>query len=388
MSARRRPAAAPRDLALRVRLVGVDVALRPSAGVTLLVLWLLIFTDLSSTRLSGAQMVGVATAGAIAYLTSIVGHELAHAVTALRLGLPVTDVAVFHLGGVTRLGHEPEDPDTELAVALAGPLVNLAAGGVLLALSGPVPGLAGFVLGFAGELNAFVGVFNLIPAAPLDGGAIVRATVTRFTGDRARGIRAAARAGQVLGGSLLAVAAATWVLGGPGVMALWLGAVGAFVLVAARRGVLQADVRGRLEGVRLRDVARPLAFTAGPDWTVGQVVGKVLGRDAHGLVREGDRVLGVFGPVELAPVPRAEWDRRTVGELVARVAGTAPADAPLYPWVARVLEVGALHVDDGASGGVVTVEDILAFLNDEAVGPSAGVADPASPRPDRPEVAA
>jgi Zn-dependent protease len=377
----RRPASTPREIALRVRLAGVVVSLRPSAAVTLLVLWVLVFAELSSARLTGAAMVGVATAGAFAYLTSIVGHELAHAVTALRLGLPVTDVAVFHLGGVTRLGHEPEDPDTELAVALAGPLVNLAAGGVLLALSVPVSGLAGFVLGFAGELNAFIGVFNLIPAAPLDGGAIVRAAVTRLTGDRARGIRAAARAGQVLGGLLVGVAALVWVLGARLVPTLWLAAVGVFVLLAARRGVLQADVRGRLEGVRVRDVARPLAFHAGPEATVAEVVGKVLGLDGHGLVRDGDRVLGVFGPEELAGVPRSEWDRRTLGDLAAAVGGTADADALLYPWVPRVLEAGVLLVDDGASaGGVVTVDDVLAHLN--------GVGDPVPPRPGRPEVAA
>ncbi|MGW3730236.1 site-2 protease family protein [Streptomyces sp. NPDC000851] len=47
--------------------------------------------------------------------------------------------------------------------------------------------------------HLLIGVFNLLPAAPLDGGRVVQAVMWWHTGDRARAERAAGRSGQILG---------------------------------------------------------------------------------------------------------------------------------------------------------------------------------------------
>ncbi|MGW0844617.1 site-2 protease family protein [Streptomyces sp. NPDC002787] len=80
-------------------------------------------------------------------------------------------------------------------------------------------------------MNGVLAVFNLLPAAPLDGGRVVQALVWWRTGDRDRAEGTAARGGQVLGILLIALG---WISVLRGVFGgLWLAVIGFFLVVVA-----------------------------------------------------------------------------------------------------------------------------------------------------------
>ena len=125
----------------------------------------------------------------IAVVFCVFLHELGHAIAARRYGVLVFDILLLPIGGIARLKSLPGRPIEEVWVALAGPLVNfLIAIALLPALwywprHEWFPWLNNYDLGSAlvclSLFNAAVFFFNLIPAFPLDGGRILRASLSR-----------------------------------------------------------------------------------------------------------------------------------------------------------------------------------------------------------------
>ncbi|GGR13670.1 peptidase M50 [Streptomyces aurantiogriseus] len=142
---------------------------------------------------------------AVAFYASVLIHELAHTVAALRFKLPVRRIQLQFFGGVSEIEKEAETPGREFWLAFVGPLLSLVLAGLFyLALQpvepGTVPGvlLAGLMIS-----NLIVAVFNLLPGLPLDGGRMLRAVVWKITGRPMSGTVAAAWVGRALAVSVL-----------------------------------------------------------------------------------------------------------------------------------------------------------------------------------------
>ncbi|MEW2612656.1 site-2 protease family protein [Streptomyces sp. NPDC047880] len=142
---------------------------------------------------------------AVAFYASVLVHELAHTVAALRFKLPVRRIQLQFFGGVSEIEKEAETPGREFVLAFVGPLLSLVLAGVfyaaLLAVEpGTVPGvlLAGLMIS-----NLIVAAFNLLPGLPLDGGRMLRAVVWKITGKPMKGTIAAAWVGRALAVSVL-----------------------------------------------------------------------------------------------------------------------------------------------------------------------------------------
>lgn len=142
---------------------------------------------------------------AVAFYASVLVHELAHTVVALRYKLPVRRIQLQFFGGVSEIEKESETPGREFVLAFVGPLLSLVLAAVFYAgmyavEPGTVPGvlLAGLMIS-----NLIVAAFNLLPGLPLDGGRMLRAVVWKITGRPMAGTVAAAWVGRALAVSVL-----------------------------------------------------------------------------------------------------------------------------------------------------------------------------------------
>jgi Zn-dependent protease len=216
-----------------------------------------------------AAAVAVAALAAIGLFASVLVHELAHCVVALRNGLRVDGITLWLLGGVSRLEGDAPSPGAEFRIAVAGPALSgvlaLGFGAVTVLADGlGLPAVVVAGVAWLAVINAVVAVFNLVPAAPLDGGRVLSAAIWARTRDRDRAELGAAHAGRGFG--WLLVFAGIWLfLGGGGVFALWPALLGWFVLTAADAQARAARLRRGVRGLTVGDVMTPVE-TGAPGW--------------------------------------------------------------------------------------------------------------------------
>ena len=135
---------------------------------------------------AGGGLVGVLSSVlfVFAIFGCIVLHELGHALMARHFSIGTRDITLYPIGGVASLERIPRRPSHELAIALAGPAVNVviaAALFVLLLVAGI--GTQGLLFSLTGGtflvsllvVNVALVVFNMLPAFPMDGGRVLRA---------------------------------------------------------------------------------------------------------------------------------------------------------------------------------------------------------------------
>ncbi len=138
---------------------------------------------------------------------SVLAHELGHCLAARSLDVPVIEVRLYLLGGVSELGRLPDSPREEAAIAAAGPGVSALLAAIFgLLIGSTTPHTISWLLLIQLALaNLVVAIFNILPALPLDGGRVLRAGVWRAFGRRRWGTLSA-----VIGGYAIAAGLVVW----------------------------------------------------------------------------------------------------------------------------------------------------------------------------------
>jgi len=68
------------------------------------------------------------------FFASIITHELAHSILAIRNNIPVKEITLFVFGGVSQITKEATRPRVELSIAIVGPLTSLVLAGIFYGL--------------------------------------------------------------------------------------------------------------------------------------------------------------------------------------------------------------------------------------------------------------
>jgi len=322
-----------------------------------------------------AEYVIAAIVTAVAYMASLLAHELAHSLVARRNGVQVDGITLWLLGGVSRLQGEFPDPGAELRVAGVGPLTSLVLGGVftlvawLLHGSG-TGGVVVAALAWLGGINILLAVFNVIPAAPLDGGRLLQAVLWAITKDKLKAAMGAARSGQVFGWALI-------VVGGYLVLArrdyswLWFVILGWFLTSAATAENQQAVVQSRLRTVAVREIMTADPVTEPASATVTRFQHDLLPwlrHSAFPVVDDDGQTVGLATVRRVNAVPADERDRTTLREVacpLAEVARATPDEpvADVLPRLNGCSDGRALVFDGGRLAGIVAPADISRALD-------------------------
>jgi Zn-dependent protease/CBS domain-containing protein len=255
------------------------------------------------------------------FFTSVMLHELAHSLVAIRHGIDIPEITLFIFGGVSRLSQEPADPGTEFKVAVVGPLTSFALAALFWALhtlmQGFEPSLIVVVIGYLMWINLALGIFNLVPGFPLDGGRLLRAFLWWKTGSLTRATKVASDFGKGFALALM-ILGALQIFAGALINGLWFIFIGMFLRGMSVQGYEELVIRKSLEGVHVEEVMVREVVTVPPDLTIAQLVHDYFLHYAYrGFpVVDGGRVLGVVSVAATRQIPREVYDNRQVTDIM------------------------------------------------------------------------
>src|SRR6267142_5472915 len=366
------------------RIFGIHVGLNWSLLVVAgLIAWSLSTSFLpaaSPGQTSGAYW----TAGLISafvFLASLLAHELAHSVVAMRRGVKVEGITLWLFGGVSRFSTDTSSPGAQALITFVGPLTSLVLGAVFYLVSVAVGGGAALLpatLSWLGYINITLGVFNLVPAFPLDGGRLLQSLIWLRTGDRLRATRIAARIGMGFAYLLIAYGLATFVFAGSligGVCSVFLGW---FLLSAARSEEVGGLIRQALSGIRVADVMTPNPVPAADPITVDDALHGYVLASRHPTFPPhdaGGRLSGLLTLTALKNVALTARATTLIKDVICPLDSVAKA-SPTDP-VTDLLgapdgcsEGRTLVVVDGRLVGIISPSDINRLLQGSMSGRS------------------
>lgn len=318
------------------------------------------------------QPVLAGTIGAILLFASVLLHELAHSFAARWYGLGIARITLFIFGGVAQTRGEARTGASEMVIAAIGPVSSLALAGLFLGLGiglnhllpNPLPAALAHRVGI---VNVYLAVFNLLPAFPLDGGRLLRASLWEWWGDLTRSTRLATTLGRLFGYLLMGLGL-YYMFARTALDGIWFLGLGWLLMRAAVQSWQSLQVRDALSVLTAGQAMRPLPAALNPNASVLAAVEQYLIPFQLELmpVAEEGRVIGVLGGAQLRSFPQQVWAQLPVRQAMA------PFDPQLMLLPASVglgealetmagNERQAMFVTsaEGALAGLLTQQDIV-----------------------------
>ncbi len=230
-----------------------DIAIRVHWSFIFLVAWILILQAVNRAPVSQTLW---ALLSVFAIFSCVVLHELGHALTAARYGIATRNILLLPVGGVANIARTPDNPKQEIAISIAGPLVNLLIAGLLLPFTNDYTPFwksttviynvqpDNFVY-YLHTVNIILALFNLIPAFPMDGGRVLRGCLALCM-NYSRATTIAAITGRVIAGIFIVTGLLTF---NP-VLAI----IGAFIILAGASEERMSYLRTHIKNIALKDM--------------------------------------------------------------------------------------------------------------------------------------
>lgn len=336
-----------------------------------LIVWTLATGIFPSTNegLSNSTYIAMAIGAALLFFLSLLAHELGHAFEAQREGMEIEGITLWLFGGVAKFRGMFPSAGAEFRIAIAGPLVSLALGGlfVLLAWMAGLPESLDAIAAWLGYINLVLLVFNLLPALPLDGGRVLRAALWGAKQDFAWATRVAANIGRGFGFLMIAGGVFLFIFEGA-FSGAWLAFMGWFLLSAASAEQRYLMAREAFGGQRIGELMTKDPAVVEASLTLGRFMDDIVWTRRHTTypVVENGRAVGLLPFRRVAAVPRSEWDTRLVRDLMLPLDLVPTIDDDEEPMnaLAELSEgIGrGLVLENGRVVGLISITDLVKAL--------------------------
>lgn len=313
-------------------------------------------------------MIGIVTS--LLIFTSVLVHELAHSLVALKQGEKVRNITLFILGGVAQISEEPKKPIREFTMASVGPFTSLLVGFLFFILTFLLKGWSVPLAASASYLaliNVVLAIFNLLPGFPMDGGRVLRSIIWQITGNLRKATRIASKTGQGFAFLLIFLGILQILRGN--LSGLWLVFIGWFLHGAAVRGYQQVMVESMLKGVTAQDLMTRDYETVSADLSVQELVDEHIlkKKERVFLVMDKEAVKGIVCLDDVKATPRETWASKTVEEIMTPrdkllfVSPNADGNKILNSLTGK--DIHQVPVMDGEKvAGIICRSDILRFI--------------------------
>jgi len=356
------------------KILGIDIRLHYSWFIIFALVTFSFYADFQAADYSVSISLAMGLLASFLIFFSVVAHELAHSVVAIRNGIPVRSITLFILGGVANITKEAERLKTEMLMAIAGPAcslaIGLASGAAWFATGGHLDSATPFhgVLFWMALLNLLLGVFNLLPGFPMDGGRVLRSILWRTTGNYRRATHIASIGGQLIGWLMVGAGVAiivAYVVARTGPFDLFDGIyfiiLGWFLSSIAASSYRQVAWREAMKGITAVSAMVSDFMTIPPGISLMQLVRDYIQPKMYRsfVVATDGRLQGIVNIENIRRVPQARWDITTAESVMtpaSKVITASQEEEGIS--IAEKMEEHRLDgipvVRDGAVIGIVT----------------------------------
>jgi len=365
----------PRSSISLGKISGIDIRLDYSWFIIfLLVTWSLTvgYFPLVYPNWSVGQSIAVGLITSLLFFASILAHELMHSIIAQRSGIPVGTITLFIFGGISQISKEPESPNAEFRIAIAGPATSIVLGGIFEAIMLLAPDNLEALVAVSfwlGLINLSLGLFNLLPAFPMDGGRVLRSIIWRRSHNLRHATKVASVGGQVI--SSLFILGGIWLLfSGLILNGVWLILIGWFIFDAASSSYRQFNIQRVLQGHRVKEIMIPDCATISPTLTVEELANDYIlpsGKRCF-VVGDKDKPLGLVTLTDVSSVSKENRLTKSVTEIMTpfeKLKRVSPDD-DLHNAMKIITEEGLNQlpvIEDGKVIGMLTRENLLSFIS-------------------------
>jgi Zn-dependent protease len=256
---------------------------------------------------------------ALMLFVSVLLHELSHSLVSISLGIQVKKISLFIFGGMAEMEREPDEPNKELKIAVAGPAMSVFLFVFLILLANVIaffgaPEIIIVPLSYISNVNLILAIFNMVPAFPMDGGRVLRALIWHYSGNLQKATRIASSLGGMFGYFLI-FTGIFWMLTGNLINGIWFAFIGWFINQASQVSYQQTVFSNIFNKISVREFMTSQVIVVDYHISVQELVDNYFYQYKFTSfpVKKDEDVIGIINLDQAKNVPKESWNQTTVG---------------------------------------------------------------------------